>query len=463
MPGWDKAQVLIKTECEQSIEEGKDPAAVEALRAECAAAGDDAARLQQLHGKFLALPVRADFGFEEPSDLENIRRLRPANRRPLTVSRAVSDLADKLHGAWLGRCVGCALGKPVEAYMGQRNGLRSWERQRAYLTAIAPDEWPLRDYYPARSPAGELAGELMCPQSTREHIAFMETDDDIRYTVLGQIILEQHGRDFTTLHVAREWLKRLTYIQVCTAETQAYRNLTERYEFHINATPAADIDWHWVATRFNPFREWIGAQIRVDSYGYAAPGNPELAAEFAWRDARLSHVKNGIYGAMFCAAMIAAAFATDDPAAIIEAGLAEIPATSRLYADVRRAVEICQRHGCDAARFEAVFGEIYDLLGHYSPVHTNNNAAMCAATLLLSGGDFAKGVTLAVMGGWDTDCNGATVGSMVGAISGATRAPAHWTARLHDTLNAELAGYHPIAISECAKRSLNVAQAILPV
>jgi len=43
--------------------------------------------------------------------------------------------------------------------------------------------------------------------------------------VLGQIILTKHGRRFTSSHVANEWFDKLTYQQVCTAETQAYRNM----------------------------------------------------------------------------------------------------------------------------------------------------------------------------------------------------------------------------------------------
>ncbi len=66
------------------------------------------------------------------------------------------------------------------------------------------------------------------------------------------------------------------------------------------------------ARRNNPYCEWIGADIRSDGWAYAAPGWPELAAEFANRDARLSHRWNGIYGEMFFSAAISAAFATSD-------------------------------------------------------------------------------------------------------------------------------------------------------
>ena len=58
----------------------------------------------------------------------------------------------------------------------------------------------------------------------------------------------------------------------------------------------------------NPYREWIGAQIRADICGYV-PRPPGAAAKLAFRDASLSHTANGIYGAMWSAALVAAAFA----------------------------------------------------------------------------------------------------------------------------------------------------------
>ena len=87
-------------------------------------------------------------------------------------------------------------------------------------------------------------------------------------------------------------------------------------------------DWvtpEFTSTHRNPYREWIGAQIRADGWGYACAGKPELAAEFAWRDAHWTHRANGIYGEMMFAAIMASAFLVDDPLELINIGLSEIP------------------------------------------------------------------------------------------------------------------------------------------
>jgi ADP-ribosylglycohydrolase len=465
MPGWTTLDELLSREFEQAIEEGKPADAVAAIRADFEDSARDEAAMTAAQQRLVALPVRDDFPFDEPNELSAIQALRQSPRR-FDVPAIDDRLADQLHGGWLGRCGGCALGKPVELI-----GLcppaavrqKTWRDIKRYLTAIDPAEWPIKDFIPGQSPAlGEMLAPLIAPLSTREQINHMESDDDIRYTVLGQLVLAEKGAAFTTEDVADKWFQNLPYRAVCTAETQAYRNLVVRYDTHESTrwSVSKGIDWDWVASYLNPYREWIGAQIRIDSYGYAAPGQPALAAEFAWRDARMSHVKNGIYGAMACAAMIAAAFATRDVKEIVAAGLGEIPATSRVHAEMLAIVDLCERHDNDWDQHEAVFDGICELLGHYSAIHTNNNLGVIIASLLLSGGDYHKGITASVMAGFDTDCNGATVGSILGVANGASQLPAHWTARFNDTLKSGIVDYHPVAISECARRSLDIVRKI---
>lgn len=464
MAGWTNLKQMFIQELVQLREEGRDGSAVERLATEAESARDDEQRLVALFEEARQVPMREDFPYREPSDLEGIAAGRTGCPELPKADLSEGALFDRMYGAWLLRCAGCALGKPVEVFMNPKGELSSRERLKRYLTAINGEEWPLRDYVPQHSPAEEVTGKSQCHASTREHIAFMETDDDIRYTVLGLRVLEEKGASFQTRDVAAMWLRQLPYAYVCTAETQAYRNLVWRYGHDaFRETSPVEIDWDWVAGHQNPYREWIGAQIRADAWGYAAPGRPELAAEFAWRDARLSHVKNGIYGEMFVAAMIAAAFVIDDPLQVVEAGLGQIPSGSRLHEDMAWTVELCRQHGLDAGQFEMVFDAIEAKLGHYDPVHTNNNAAVVTASLLLGGMDPHHSITLAVMGGWDTDCNGATVGSIVGASVGAAKLPKNWIEPLHDTLYAGMAEEHPIAISEAARRSVGVSRRVAGV
>jgi ADP-ribosylglycohydrolase len=412
------------------------------------------------------LPRRSDFAYEEPSDLAAIRAARPDGPRRLPGKLGKRFLADRTLGAWLGRAAGCLLGKPCEG----------WSREKIERALRALGEWPLSDYWPRveHLPAGFAfwgapaadRDTIFYPRPTdgqlRGNITRMQRDDDMDYPILGLHILETHGPEFTTADVGRTWLARLPYHCVYTAERVAYRNLVNEL-----APPAS-------ATHGNPYREWIGAQIRADVLGWACPGNPELAAEFAWRDAALSHTKNGIYGEMFFAALLAAAFVESDLHKLIQIALSEIPSNCRLREAVLDTVEWCdadsdRQSGSDresGSDWQATWERIDQKYGHYHGVHTINNAAVVLMGLLHSplcgsGGDYERAIAISVMGGWDTDCNGATAGSVMGAILGAKALPEKWIAPLHDRISSIVIGYTDTRLSRLARRTGAVQQQIL--
>ena len=68
------------------------------------------------------------------------------------------------------------------------------------------DALPLRDYVPALP---DSLAERLTPGSCRDAMQRSEPDDDINYTVLALILLEEHGLGLETEHVARSWLRLL--------------------------------------------------------------------------------------------------------------------------------------------------------------------------------------------------------------------------------------------------------------
>lgn len=454
MPGWTNHKSLFEQEVVQAREEGSPVDVLLSLRQHASSDADFSADACRAVLDLWA--QRRHENKDEPTDLDAIRAL--AHLAPCTPwSGSDHALLDRLHGAWLARCAGCALGKPFEVFMHPHDGLSSRERIRAYLQAVGEREYPIRAYAPPRSPAEDATGPVCCPRSTRARIDGMETDDDIRYTLLSTRILEEHGLNFTSWHVARAWMSNLPYMSVCTAETQAFRNLVERYDFHLGsdwARAEPDVDWHWVRTRQNPFREWVGAAIRADAYGYACPGNPALAAELAWRDARISHSGNGVYGAMFVAAMIARAFVEPDPVQIVAGGLSHIPPDTRLTRAVRPLLDSCSPDLSDEHALD-----LFDsLIGDLDPVHAIPHAVIVAGSLLVGAGDVARTLGLSVMAGRDTDCNGATVGSIAGAMRGSAAIPAGLAEPLNDRIETGLIGPEHVSIAGMATRSLGVVQ-----
>lgn len=429
---WMELGFLLRAEMDQRRQEGCDVAAPEE---KLKALGDhpDQGDLEALFDELQALKPRDDFPYGEPSDLEAICAARPDGPRRFEATFAEPELYDRILGAWLGRCAGCLLGKPVEG----------WPKERIESYLKLADAYPLTNYVPYLVPhPREYILHPSAREATRGHIEGMARDDDLDYTIMGLHILEEHGLDFTTEDVAAEWVTHFPYEMVYTAERIAYRNLVN------GLTPR-----HTAFYR-NPYREWIGAQIRADTWGYVSPGRPERAAELAFRDAALSHVKNGIYGEMWVAAMLAAAFVVDDIREVIKVGLSEIPANCRLAEAVHQVVSWSE----ECATWEEAWERVAEAYGTYHRVHTINNACLVLLGLLYGQGDFERAISIAVMGGWDTDCNGATTGSIMGGLLGAQALPEKWIAPLGDRLKSIVTGFTECAISDLAQRTLALAQ-----
>lgn len=390
------------------------------------AASDD--EFRALYEELMALPIPESSPYVEPSTLEEIRAERPVGPRKLSCDLDDDQLYDRIYGAWLGRAAGCALGKPVEG----------WPKERidTYLAELGITQ--LDDYIPFH----ENKIPAILKPSTRGNIAYMDRDDDMDFPILGLLALERKGADFSARTMAHIWLEHMPFSTLYTAENVAYRN------FVMSIWPPESAHYR------NPFREWIGAQIRADIFGYVAPGHPEKAAELAFYDGSISHAKNGIYGEMFVAAMLAAAFVTDDMEEVIDTGLSEIPANSRLAEAVRDTRAWCR----EEADWEVLWQKIYDGYGHYHGVHTINNAALVVMGLMLGAEDYEKGITATVRAGWDTDCTAATVGSILGVMRGADGLPAKWTGVFNDRLISAVRTENDNRISDLAKRTLVVAR-----
>ena len=388
------------------------------------------------------LPCRGDYPYVEPSDLAGIRAARPAAMPSGERALPRGLFEKKLHGGLLGRICGCMLGKPVEG----------WRRDNIRITAQETGNWPLSDYWikPTDEQAARIA-QRGCKSShaqwasvLRGTIDGMVEDDDTNYTTIGFAIVKEKGAEFSPLDVASFWCRNVPIMHTCTAERAAYRN------FVMSILPPDS------ATYRNPYREWIGAQIRADYFGYANPGDPQRAAEWAWRDAAISHIKNGIYGEMWVAAMLAAAYIETDWPRIIRSGLAQIPAKCRLAEVVDKIIQ-AHRRGDPYDQVVDLVHAQWNEADHHDWCHTNSNAQVVAMSLLWGEDDYERTIARAVMPGFDTDCNGATAGSLWGVVHGVDAIPAKWTGPMRDRIRTGVHGYFDVKISDLAREMAQVA------
>ncbi|WP_020576366.1 ADP-ribosylglycohydrolase family protein [Actinopolymorpha alba] len=430
----------------QWVDAGGDPRPLHAGASDLPFSAELRALAERLLDELDALP--SPYADREPTDLPEIAHLAPALRDSASAAPAApaapaaaspspgAPSMDRYHGAWLGRAAGCLLGKPVEKI--PRRGIREILQSQG--------RWPLHAYFTERDLPAEVAARWpwnrrSAPTSLVENIAGMPEDDDLNFPLLNLALLEDHGASVTTEDIAQRWLEALPAGRVFTAERVAYRNLLLGYPPQRCARVR------------NPFQEWIGAQIRGDVFGWAAPGDPARAARLAWRDAVLTHTGNGVYGEMFVAAASAAALVADRVDEVLDAALDVVPPQSRYAEAVRFARDLPATH----ADFEDAVDAIAERYGNLHWVHVLNNTALVVAALAYGDGDYSASITHAVSGGWDTDSNGATVGSIVGALTGARALPQSWISPLDNRLASTLAGFDGIGFDVLAARTKTVA------
>lgn len=381
-------------------------------------------------------PMRDDWPYDEPDDLEGIRAAADPDRETGTVATVdPAEASARAEAAFLGSVCGCILGKPLE-----------FDPTLAEIrSALEPaGEWPLRDYLTEAVVLSLREQQGQWPELVRGRITHVAPDDDINYTVIGLLALEQRGASFTQEDLLRLWLLNLPVLATFGPERTLLARAAAAALEPGQARPWPLGQW---AERGNPGAELCGALIRADAYGYACPGRPELAAELAWRDASMTHRGTGLYGAMFVAAAIAVAPVTAAPLDVFATALQHVPRRSRFAEAVTFALEQVD----EADDWLDGYERIHARFGEFGHCKVLQEVGTLVNTLCFAE-DVGDGICKQVMQGNDTDSFGATAGSILGAWFGPGHLEERWTAPFGDVVHLALATCWEQSLSALAGR-----------
>lgn len=317
-----------------------------------------------------------------------------------------SDYLERLYAGFIGKNVGIRLGAPVEPAI--------WTYER------------IREVY------GEVRDYL------KPYRNFAADDDANGPAYFIRPLLEADPAEpLTAEAVGRAWLdysregKGMFWwggYGVSTEHT-AYLNL----KAGIAAPESGSIARNGAAVA-----EQIGGQIFVDTWGLVWPGRPDEAAAYAQIAASVSHDGEGLAGARFIAACIAAAF--ECPAggpgggarSVLEAGLARVPRDSEYARVVGAVASFYDAHPDDWRSCQEYLIADWGYDRYPGLCHIIPNAGVCVLALLYGSGDFARTIELATMCGWDTDCNAGNVGTIAGVLYGLASIPPRYRGPIND-------------------------------
>ncbi len=297
-----------------------------------------------------------------------------------------NEFRDKVYACWLGKNIGGTLGMPFEGNTSVQNV--------TFFTNLKKGE-----------PAA---------------------NDDLDLQILWLKAMQENDAHIDAFRLGQYWLK---YVPVDWNEYGVGKA-------NMRAGLMPPVSGHF---NNDKWRRSNGAWIRSEIWACLYPGNPLNAAKLAREDACVDHgMADGTYAEIFTAAVESAAFVEPDRDSLISFGLSMIPPDCRVGEAIRTAVKAHKEKKSWQEAREDVIKNTEDIGWFQAP----RNVAFTMIGWLYGDGDFGKSICIAVNCGDDTDCTGATLGSILGIIGGTKTIPEEWRKPVGDKIvNVAITGF----------------------
>jgi len=203
-----------------------------------------------------------------------------------------------------------------------------------------------------------------------------------------------------------------------------------------------------------------GAWIRSEIWACLAPGVPDLAARLAREDACVDHgAAEGTLAELFTASIESAAFIEPDRDKLIDFGLSMIPKESGVAKAVRAAV----RARKDGKSWQDARRDVISATEDTGWFQAPRNIGYVIIGWLYGDGDFGKSICTAVNCGDDTDCTGATLGSILGIIGGTKAIPERWRLPIGTRIKTIAVSGFPVPtdLDELTRRTMAMTKKVL--
>lgn len=333
-----------------------------------------------------------------------------------TIDLRSTRFRDQVYGCWMGKNCGGTLGAPLE---------RAWGEPEPF------DIW----WYPELKEGGI-------------------PNDDLEMQLIWLKALEEVGPQLKAADLAQYWLDHIGY------NWDEYG--LSKTNLRLGLLPPVSGAYN------NWFKDCMGCPIRSEIWACIAPGAPRIAVRYAYEDAICDHAGGeSVYGELFNTAVESAAFVVADREQLIAIGLSYI-AENSMTAQAIRAAQAAHAAGLE---WKEARQRVLAATPHYNAQYSPINIGFQVIGWLY-GTDFGDALCKTVNCGYDTDCTGATLGSILGIMATRQGLPLRWTAPLGENIStneswggirAVSTGPNPVpaTLDELTDRVCRMAQRVL--